>query len=216
VKEKAQAAHARAFLRSSATSGLLRTAQPTWLGMDGQQLRTDDNDDGPQRDTQQERKHTFLLVIWLYLLIILGKHDGQDRLPVVTGADVGEDFDVFLAPRSHQEVDLEGDAVRVHGTPRGEQRQNHQVMEPASDGLAFTIETFGDFDIAVEQMIGHHRVELEADSFRLFGDVDQDAVGDGLGTRIGVDDVPAFIFTHCRNQLASEGTAFQTDYENSL
>jgi len=39
--------------------------------MDGQQLRTDDNDDGPQSDTQQERKHTFLLVIWLYSLIIL-------------------------------------------------------------------------------------------------------------------------------------------------
>ena len=91
--------------------------------MKGQQLRPDDNDDGPQRDTQQERKHTLLLVIWLYFLIIFGKHDGQDWLPVVTGADVGDDFDGFLAPRSHQEVDLEGDAVRVHGAPCGEQRQ---------------------------------------------------------------------------------------------
>ena len=45
MKEKAQAAHARAFLQSTATSRLLRTTQPTRLGMDGQQLRTDDNDD---------------------------------------------------------------------------------------------------------------------------------------------------------------------------
>ena len=69
--------------------------------MDCQQLRTDNNDDGPQRDTQQERKHTFLLAIWLYFLIILGKHDCQDGLTMITGADVGDDFDGFLAPRSH-------------------------------------------------------------------------------------------------------------------
>ena len=150
--------------------------------MDGQQLCTDDNDDGPQRDTQQERKHTFLLVIWLYFLIIFGKHDGQDRLPVVTGADVGDDFDGFLAPRSHQEVDLEGDPVGVHSFPGGKQRQNHQVVEAAGDGLPLSIESGRWFHVSVKQMIGDHRVELEADSFRLFGDVDQDAIGDGLGT----------------------------------
>jgi len=45
MKEKAQAAPAWAFLRSSATSRLLRTTQPTRLGMKGQQLSNDDNDD---------------------------------------------------------------------------------------------------------------------------------------------------------------------------
>jgi len=182
MKEKAQAVHARAFLRSSVSPWLLRTTQPTRLGMKGQQLRTDDNDDGPQRDTQQERKHTFLLVIWLYSLIIFGKHDGQDGLPVVTWADVGDDFDGFLAPRNHQEVDLEGDPVGVHHFPGGKQRQNHQVMEPAGDRLPLSIETFGDFDIAVEQVVRYDSMELEPDSLRGFGDVDQDPVGDGLGT----------------------------------
>ena len=69
--------------------------------MDGQQLRTDDNDDGPQSNTQQKRKHIFLLVIWFEFLIILGKHDGQDRLPVITGADMGDNLDGFLASWSH-------------------------------------------------------------------------------------------------------------------
>ena len=182
MKEKAQAAHARAFLRSSVSPWLLRTTQPTRLRMDGQQLRTDDNDDGPQRDTQQERKHTFLLVIWLYFLIIFGKHDCQDGLTMITGADVGDDFDGFLAPWSHQEVDLEGDPVGVHSSPGGKQRQDHQVMEPAGDRLPLSIESGRWFDVSVKQMIGDHRVELEADSFRLFGDVDQDAICDSLVT----------------------------------
>jgi len=101
---------------------------------------------------------------------------------VVTGADVGDDFDGFLAPWSHQEVDLEGDAVRIDGAPCGKQRQDHQIMEPAGDGLPLSIESGRWFDVSVKQMLGDHRVELEADSFRLFGDVDQDAIGDGLGT----------------------------------
>lgn len=71
-------------------------------------------------------------------------------------------------------------------------------------------------DTTVEQVIGDHRMKFEANSLRLFGDVDKDAIGDGLGTRVGVDNVPAFVFIHCRNELASKGTAFQTDYENSL
>ena len=135
---------------------------------------------------------------------------------MITGADVGDDFDGLLASRSHQEVDFEGDPVGVDGLPGGKQRQNHQVMEAAGDGLPLSIESGRWFNVSVEQVIGDHRVKPEADSLRSFGDVDQDAIGDGLGTRVGVNDVPAFIFIHYRNQLASEGTAFQTDYENSL
>jgi len=167
--------------------------------MDGQQLRTDNNDDGPQRDTQQERKHTFLLVIWLYSLIILGKHDGQDRLSMITGADVGDDFDGLLASWGHQEVDFEGDPVRVDGFPGSEQRQNHQIMEPAGDRLPFSLESGRDFDIAVEQVIGHDGVELEADSLRLFGDVYQHAIGNRLLAGIGINDVPAVILRHCQH-----------------
>jgi len=48
---------------------------------------------------------------------------------VVTGADVSDDIDGFFPPWSHQEVDLEGDPVRVHGFPGSEQRQNHQIMD---------------------------------------------------------------------------------------
>jgi len=157
--------------------------------MEGQQLRPDDNDNDTNNGTQQERKHTFLLVIWFKFLIILGKHDGQDWLPVVTRADVGDDFDGFFPSRGHQEVDLEGDAIRVDGAPRGKKRQDHQVMEPAGDGLAFSFEAGRDFDIAVEQVVGHDSVELEADSLRRFGDIDQDAVGNRLLPGIGVDEV---------------------------
>jgi len=150
MKEKAQAAHARAFLRSSASTWLLRTTQPARLGVEGQQLRTDDNDDDPDNGTQQQRSHTFLLVIWLCFLIILGKHDGQDRLPMITGANMGDDFDGFLASRSHQEVNLEGDPVGVHSFPGGKQRQNHQVVEAAGDGLPLSIESGRWFDVSVK------------------------------------------------------------------
>ena len=182
MKEKAQAAHARAFLRSSASTWLLRTTQPARLGIEGQQLRTDDNDDDPNNGTQQQRSHTFPLVIWFKFLIILWQHDGQNRLTVVTGANMGDDIDDFFPSWSHQEVDLEGDPVGVHSFPGGKQRQDHQIMEPAADGLPLSIESGWWFDVSVKQVIGDHRLELEADSFRLLGDVDQDAIGDGLGT----------------------------------
>jgi hypothetical protein len=121
--------------------------------MEGQQLSTDDSDDDPNDSTQQQRSHTLLLVIWFESLIILGQHDGQDWLPVITGADVGDNLDGFLASRSHQEVDLEGDAVRVHGSPGGKQRQNHQIMKPAGDRLSLSIKSGRHFDIAVEQVV---------------------------------------------------------------
>ena len=42
-----------------------------------------------------------------------------------------DDIDGFLASWSHQEVYFEGDAVRVHGSPGSEQRQDHEIMESA-------------------------------------------------------------------------------------
>jgi len=209
MKTKAQAAHARAFLRSSVSPWLLHSPQPTRLRMDGQQLRTNDNDDGPQRNTQQERKHTFLLVIWLKSLIILWKHDGQDWLTVITGADMGDDFDRFLASRSHQEVDFEGDPVRVHGSPGSKQRQNHQIMESAGDRLSLTFQSRGHFDISMEQMVGDDGVELEADSLRSFGDVDQHPVGNRLLSGITINDVPAVILWHFQHHPAFDQATFR-------
>jgi len=216
VKEKAQAAHARAFLRSSAKSGLLRTTQPTRLGMEGQQLRNDDNDDGTQNHPQQNRGHTFLLVIWLYFLITIWQHDGQDWLTVITGADMGDNLDGFLASWGHQEVDLEGDAVRVDSFPGSEQGQNHQIMEPAGDRLSLTLETFGNFDIAVEQVIRDDGAELEADSLRLFGDVDQDAVKNGLCPGITINEVPAVICRHFQHHPAFDQATFRPSHGNFL
>lgn len=135
---------------------------------------------------------------------------------MIAGADMGHDFDGLFPPGGHQEVDLEGDTIRVDRSPGSKQGQDHQIMEPTLHRLPLSIASGRWFDVSVKQVIGDHRVELEADRFRLFSDVDQDAIGDGLGTRVGVDDVPALMLIHCRNQLASEVTAFQTDYESLL
>jgi len=150
----------------------------------------------PKATPNRNENILFLLVIWLKSLIILWKHNGQDWLTVITGADVGDDLDGFLASRSHQKVDLEGDPVRVHGSPGSKQRQNHQIMESADDRLPLTFETIGNFDIAMEQVIGDHGVELEADSLRSFGDVYQHTIGNRLLPGIGINNVPAVISRH--------------------
>ena len=182
---------------------------------DGQQLRPDDNDDGSQNKTYENRKHTVLLVIWLKSLIILWQHDGQDRLPVVTGADMGDDIDGFFPSWGHQEVGLEGDPVGVDGLPGSEQGQNHQIMESAGDRLPLTLEPGRRFDIAVEQVIGDDGVELEADSLRGFGDVDQDAIGNRLLPGITINDVPAVILRHCQHHPAFGQATFSVSYESS-
>ena len=128
---------------------------------------------------------------------------------MVTGADMGDDFDSFFPSWSHQEVDLEGDAVRVHGSPGSEQRQDHQIMEAAGGRLPFTLESGRDFDIAVEQVIGHDGVEFEADSLRSFGDVDQHAIGNRLLSGIGINDVPAVILRHCQHRPGFAQATFQ-------
>jgi len=134
---------------------------------------------------------------------------------VITGADVSDDFDGFLASWSHQEINLEGDPVGVDGFPGRKERQNHQIMEPARHGLAFTFESGRRLDIAVEQVIRNHRVEPEADGLRLFGDVDQDAVLDGLRPCIGVDEVPVVISRHFQHHPASDLAVAQAYSENS-
>ena len=133
---------------------------------------------------------------------------------MITGADVGDDFDSFFPAWSHQEVDFEGDPVRVHGSPGSEQRQNHQIMKPAGDGLPFTLESSGHFDIAVEQVIGNHGVEFEADSLRGFGDVDKDAIGNRVLAGIGINDVPAVILRHCQHLLGFDQATGQASPEN--
>ena len=42
--------------------------------------------------------------------------------------------------------------------------------------MSLTLESGRDFDIAVEQVIRYYGVELEADSLRSFGNIDQDAI----------------------------------------
>ena len=115
---------------------------------------------------------------------------------MIAGADMGDDFDGFLASWGHQKVDLEGDSVRVHSFPGSEQRQNHEIMKAAGGRLSLTLESGRHFDIAVDQVIRNDGAELEADSFCLFGDVDQDAIGNRLLPGIGINDVPAVISRH--------------------
>ena len=133
---------------------------------------------------------------------------------MITGADVGDYFDGFFPSRSHQEVDLEGHPVRIHGSPGSEQGQNHQVMKPAGDRLAFTLESGRDFDIAVEQMVRDHGVELEADSLRSFGDVDQDAIGNRLLPRITINDIPVVILRHCQHHPGFDQATFRCVHES--
>jgi len=128
---------------------------------------------------------------------------------------MGDDFDGFLASRGHQEVDLEGDAIRVYGSPGSEQGQNYQIMKAAGGRLSLTLESGRDFDIAVEQVIGHDGVELEADSFCGFGDVDQDAVKNGLSPGITVNDVPAVILRHCQHRPGFAQATFRSAHGSS-
>jgi len=128
---------------------------------------------------------------------------------VITGADVGDDIDSFLPSWSHQEVDLEGDTVGVHGSSGSEQGQNHEIVEAAGDRLPFTEQALGHFDIAVEQVIRDHGVEPEADGLRGFGDVDQDPVKNGLCPGITINDVPAVILRHCQHLPAFGQATFQ-------
>jgi len=102
---------------------------------------------------------------------------------------VDDSFDGFLASRGHQEVDLEGDAVRVDTAPCGEQGQNHQVMKPACHGLAFSFKPGRWLEVSVEQVRSDHRLNLETDPFRFPGDVDQHPVINGLLTGVAEDQV---------------------------
>jgi len=134
---------------------------------------------------------------------------------VITWADVGDDIDSFFPSRGHQEVDFEGDAVRVGGFPGSEQRQNHQIMESAGDGLPFTIESSRYFDIAVEQVIGHDGVKLEADSFCSFGDVYQHAIGNRLLSGIGINYVPTVILRHFQHRPGFAQATFRSAHGSS-
>ena len=168
----------------------------------------------PKATPNRNENILFLLVIWLKFLIILGKHDGQDWLPVVTGADVGDDFDGFFPSWLHQEVDFEGDPVGVHGFPGSEQRQNHQVMKPAGNRLSLPFESGRHFHVAVEQVIGNHGVELEADSLRSFGDVYQHAIGNRLFPGITINDIPAVILRHFQHHPAFDQATFRVCHGN--
>jgi len=87
-------------------------------------------------------------------------------------------------------------------------------MEPAGDGLSFSFKTFWHFDRAVEQMVGHDGVELEADSLRLFCGIDQDAIGNGLGPSIGVDEVWTTLWRHGHRPPGSCKATAPSDFGN--
>jgi len=135
---------------------------------------------------------------------------------MITGADMGDDINGLLPAWSHQKVDLEGDAVGVHGSPGGKQRQNHQIMEPACHRLPFSLESGRDFDVSVEQVIRDDGVEPEPDSLRGFGDVYQHAIGNRLLAGIGINDVPAVILRHCQHHPAFDQATLRPAHGNFL
>jgi len=133
---------------------------------------------------------------------------------MIAGADMGDDFDDFLASWGHQEVDLKGDPVSVDSLPGSKQRQNHQIMEPARHRLSLSDQTLGRFDVSIEQMIGYDGMKPEADSLRSFGDVDQHAIGNRLLSGIGVNDVPAVISPHFQHHPAFGQAIGQASHGN--
>lgn len=115
---------------------------------------------------------------------------------MVAGADMDDDLDCLLPSWGHQEVDLEGDPVRVDGPPGSEQRQNHQIVESARYRLTLVVERGWGLYIMMKEVVRDDGVVLEADGHRGFGDVDQDPVGNGLLSGIRINDIPTVISRH--------------------
>ena len=122
-------------------------------------------------------------------LLVFWQADCEHRLPVVAGASKGQNQYLLDHSRGHDEDDVKHDPGFIPSTRRRSLEHLKDIMQTPFQRLALTFESIWRHYVAVEQVVTNCDWELEAGLPCLLRDIQQDAILNGLGAAVRVDDL---------------------------